>query len=40
LWAATGQVDANIEVAIATIHGTVNGDIIATQRWNWAAPPK
>lgn len=27
-----GQVDANIEVAIATIHGTVNGDIIATQR--------
>ncbi|MDX6610980.1 MAG: hypothetical protein QOD75_166 [Blastocatellia bacterium] len=27
-----GQVDANIEVATATIHGTVNGDIIATQR--------
>ena len=27
-----GRVDANIEVAIATIHGTVNGDIIATQR--------
>lgn len=27
-----GQVDANIEVAIATIHGTVNGDIIASQR--------
>ena len=27
-----GQVDANIEVAIATIHGTVNGDIIAKQR--------
>lgn len=27
-----GKVDANIEVAIATIHGTVNGDIIATQR--------
>src|SRR6185295_5429541 len=25
-------VDANIEVAIAMIHGTVNGDIIATQR--------
>ena len=29
---SNGQVDANIEVAIATIHGTVNGDIIATQR--------
>jgi len=29
---AHGQVDANIEVATATIHGTVNGDIIATQR--------
>jgi cytoskeletal protein CcmA (bactofilin family) len=27
-----GRVDANIEVAVATIHGTVNGDIIATQR--------
>ncbi|MGA9994350.1 MAG: polymer-forming cytoskeletal protein [Pyrinomonadaceae bacterium] len=27
-----GQVDANIEVAVATIHGTVNGDIIASQR--------
>ena len=27
-----GQVDANIEVATATIHGTVNGDIIASQR--------
>jgi cytoskeletal protein CcmA (bactofilin family) len=27
-----GQVDADIEVAIATIHGTVNGDIIASQR--------
>ncbi len=27
-----GQVDANIEVAIATIHGTVNGDIVASQR--------
>lgn len=27
-----GQVDADIEVAIATIHGSVNGDIIATQR--------
>jgi cytoskeletal protein CcmA (bactofilin family) len=27
-----GVVDANIEVAIATIQGTVNGDIIATQR--------
>lgn len=29
---AHGQVDANIEVATATIHGTVNGDIIASQR--------
>jgi cytoskeletal protein CcmA (bactofilin family) len=29
---AGGQVDANIEVAIATIHGVVNGDIIATDR--------
>jgi len=29
---AHGKVDANIEVAIAIIHGTVNGDIIATQR--------
>jgi len=27
-----GQVDANIEVAVATIQGTVNGDIVATQR--------
>lgn len=27
-----GRVDANIEVAVATIHGTVNGDITATQR--------
>lgn len=29
---ANGKVDANIEVAVAQIHGTVNGDIIATQR--------
>src|SRR6185436_19113147 len=29
---ANGKVDANIEVAVATIHGAVNGDIIATQR--------
>jgi cytoskeletal protein CcmA (bactofilin family) len=29
---ANGKVDANIEVAVATIQGTVNGDIIATQR--------
>jgi len=29
---AGGQVDANIEVAVATIHGVVNGDIIASQR--------
>src|ERR1700704_4255400 len=29
---ANGKVDANIEVAVAVIHGSVNGDIIATQR--------
>jgi cytoskeletal protein CcmA (bactofilin family) len=29
---ANGKVDANIEVAIAVVQGTVNGDIIATQR--------
>ncbi|MEK6335090.1 MAG: polymer-forming cytoskeletal protein [Acidobacteriota bacterium] len=29
---AGGQVDANIEVAVCTIHGVVNGDIIAGQR--------
>ena len=29
---AGGQVDANIEVAVATIHGIVNGDIIASDR--------
>src|SRR6476619_3647683 len=29
---ANGVVDANIEVAVAVIHGTINGDIIATQR--------
>jgi cytoskeletal protein CcmA (bactofilin family) len=29
---ANGTVDANIEVAVAVIHGTINGDIIATQR--------
>ncbi len=27
-----GQVDANIEVSVCTIHGVVNGDIIAGQR--------
>ena len=27
-----GQVDANVEVAVAQIQGTVNGDIIANQR--------
>jgi cytoskeletal protein CcmA (bactofilin family) len=27
-----GQVDADIQVAVATIHGTVNGDITASQR--------
>src|SRR5256885_7388073 len=29
---AGGQVDANIEVSVAIIHGVVNGDIIAGQR--------
>ncbi len=29
---ANGRVDADIEVGIATIHGTVKGDIIASQR--------
>jgi len=29
---ANGKLDANIEVAIAIVHGTVNGDIIATTR--------
>ena len=29
---AGGQVDANIEVSVATIHGIVNGDIIASDR--------
>ena len=29
---AGGQVDANIEVAVATIHGVVNGDIITSDR--------
>jgi cytoskeletal protein CcmA (bactofilin family) len=27
-----GQVDANIEVSVATIHGVVNGDIVASDR--------
>lgn len=27
-----GQVDADIEVAVATINGTVNGDIVASER--------
>ena len=29
---SNGQVDANIRVSVATIHGTVNGDIVATKR--------
>jgi cytoskeletal protein CcmA (bactofilin family) len=29
---ANGKVDANIEVAVAVIHGTIHGDIIASQR--------
>ena len=35
-----GKVDANIEVAVATIHGTVNGDIIATQRLEFGRAAK
>lgn len=27
-----GQVDADIQVAVAVIHGTINGDIVASQR--------
>jgi len=29
---ANGKVDANVEVAVAIVHGTINGDIIATTR--------
>ncbi|PWT87542.1 MAG: hypothetical protein C5B55_14610 [Blastocatellia bacterium] len=29
---SNGKVDANIEVAVAVIHGTINGDIVANQR--------
>lgn len=29
---ANGKIDANVEVAVAVIHGVVNGDIIASQR--------
>ena len=29
---ATGKIDANVEVAVAVVHGVVNGDIIASQR--------
>jgi cytoskeletal protein CcmA (bactofilin family) len=29
---ANGKLDANVEVAVAVIHGSVNGDIIASQR--------
>jgi cytoskeletal protein CcmA (bactofilin family) len=29
---ANGKVDANVEVAVAIIHGSVNGDVIASQR--------
>jgi cytoskeletal protein CcmA (bactofilin family) len=29
---AGGQVDANIDVAVATIQGNVNGDVVATER--------
>ena len=28
----SGQIDANIEVAVAQVNGTVNGDIVATER--------
>jgi cytoskeletal protein CcmA (bactofilin family) len=29
---STGQVDANIAVSVANINGTVNGDVIASER--------
>jgi len=29
---ATGKIDANVDVAVAVVHGAVNGDIIASQR--------
>ena len=29
---STGRVDANIHVAAATINGTINGDVVATER--------
>jgi len=29
---AGGRVDANVEVAVVTVHGMVNGDVIASQR--------
>lgn len=35
-----GQVDADIDVAVATIHGTVNGDIIASQRLEFGRAAK
>jgi cytoskeletal protein CcmA (bactofilin family) len=35
-----GTVDANIEVAVAVIHGTINGDIIATQRLRKSRHPR
>src|SRR5260221_11783649 len=37
---AGGQVDANIEVSVATIHGIVNGDIIASDRIELARAAK
>ena len=37
---ANGKVDANIEVAVAIIHGTINGDIIATQRLEFGRAAK
>ena len=29
---STGRVDANIQVAAATVNGTINGDVVATER--------
>ena len=35
-----GRVDANVEVAVAQIYGTVNGDITATKRIEMGASPR
>ena len=37
---SNGKVDANIEVAVAIIHGTVNGGIVATRRLEFGRTAK